>query len=42
MPAVLIEIGFLSNEEEASLLKTDHYRQQIANGIAQGIEDYFS
>ena len=39
-PAVLVECGFLSNEEEASLLKTEEYQKRIAFAIALGIQDY--
>lgn len=40
MPAVLIEIGFLSNNKEERMLKNNYYRQQIAETIAQGISAY--
>jgi N-acetylmuramoyl-L-alanine amidase len=40
MPAVLIEIGFLSNYDEERKLKNSYYRQKIAEAIAQGICDY--
>jgi len=42
MPAVLVEIGFLSNNNEERLLKNTYYRQQIADAIAQGIRGYAS
>lgn len=42
MPAVLIEIGFLSNSGEERLLKNGYYRQQIAESIEKGVEDYAS
>lgn len=38
MPAVLLEIGFITNAGEAYLMATEPYR--IANGIANGIFDY--
>lgn len=41
MAACLIETGFLSNKEERELLNTPEYQEQIASGIAQGIELYF-
>ena len=41
MPACLIETGFLSNKEERELLCTTEYQEQIASGIAKGIELYF-
>lgn len=38
MPAVLVEIGFISNEEDAMLLV--HQKATIARAIARGITDY--
>ena len=40
MPAVLIEIGFLSNYNEERMLKNGYYRQQIASAIAEGVGNY--
>ncbi len=40
MPAVLIEVGFLSNNDEECLLRNSYYRQQIADAIFQGTRDY--
>lgn len=40
MPAVLIEVGFLSNRYEEKMLNNRFYRQQIAEAIALGIESY--
>lgn len=40
VPAILIEIGFLSNANEERLLKNSFYRQQIAEDILRGIENY--
>jgi len=40
IPAVLVEVGFMSNFKEEKLLKTSEYRQKIAEGIADGIMDY--
>lgn len=39
-PGVLVESGFLSNEEEARKIATTAYRQQIAVAIAEGIDAY--
>lgn len=41
MPAVLVEIGFLSNAREAELLSKRWYRLEAARGIFYGIIDYF-
>lgn len=38
VPVVLIEMGFLSNEEEDKLLNTDEYQNKIAKGLADGID----
>ena len=38
--AILCECGFLSNEEDESMLLTDEYRQKIAETIFVGIETY--
>ena len=40
MPAVLAEVSYLSNHEEARLLATQTYRQQIAQAIYNGIRAY--
>jgi len=40
MPAVLVEIGFISNAWEESKLKKDDFRKKIAQGILDGLRDY--
>lgn len=40
MPAILIEIGFLSNPEEVKKLSDENYKNELAKGIAQGILTY--
>jgi N-acetylmuramoyl-L-alanine amidase len=40
MPAALIEIGFLSNSYEATLLSDKRYQKQVAQGICNGIIAY--
>ncbi len=40
MPAILVEVGFLSNRSEAERLTTPEYQQQLAEAIAAGIEDF--
>jgi len=42
MPAVLIEYGFLSNENEEKLLLTDDYQNKVVDSIVNGLEEYFS
>jgi N-acetylmuramoyl-L-alanine amidase len=38
VPVVLIEMGFLSNEEEDRLLSTDAYQDKIAAALSDGID----
>lgn len=42
MPAVLAEVGCLSNEKEAAMLGRAEYRQQIAQALFHGIHAYAS
>jgi len=39
-PAILVEVGFISNYEEERMIKNSYYRQQIASCLAEGILDY--
>lgn len=39
-PTVIVECGFLSNAEEASLLITEEYQQSVAKAVCQGIGEY--
>lgn len=41
IPLVIVECGFLSNEEENKLLQTDEYQSELAWSIYIGIMDYF-
>jgi len=40
MPAVLLEAGYLSNKEEATLLYNEAYQNKLAAGIADAIKAY--
>ncbi len=40
MPAVLVEIAFISNPEEEKLLASEAYQAKIAGSLARGIERY--
>lgn len=40
MPSILVEAGFVSNREEANLLKSTAHRKKIAYGIFQGLQNY--
>jgi len=40
MPSILTEISFLTNQQDAGLLATEKYRQQIAEALFAGITRY--
>lgn len=40
MPAILAEVGFLSNPDEEELMKTDAYRDKLAEALVKGIQAY--
>lgn len=41
MPSCFIKTGFLTNDGEREKLMAEEYQEQMAEGIAQGIEYYF-
>lgn len=41
IPAVIVECGFLSNNQELELLKSDEYQSKIAFCIYCGIKEYY-
>lgn len=40
MPAVLLEVGYITNPDEGARLNNPYYRQMLAESIAQGIIEY--
>ncbi len=40
MPAVLVEISFITNPTEARRLRSERYLREVARGIAEGIRAY--
>ena len=40
MPAVLVEVGFVTGREDAPKLRSPRYRREMARAIAAGILDY--
>ncbi len=42
MPAVLVELGYLSNPTEALNLNSSAWQSKMANAIAQGINSYIT
>ncbi|OCL26563.1 hypothetical protein U472_11275 [Orenia metallireducens] len=41
-PGVLIEVGFITNQQDRYLLQQVNYRRFLVKAIYQGIEEYFS
>ena len=42
MPSILVELGYISHPTESKRLYDKSYQQLLANGIANGIDSYFS
>ncbi len=42
VPAVLIELAYVSNKEDAAKLKSDEWRGKVAESIVTAIDNYFS
>lgn len=42
MPSALVEVAFMTNKDELSLLMTEDFRQKAAEAIADGILNYLS
>lgn len=40
MPAILVEVGFISNREEESKFKTSDYKESVVAAIASAVRDY--
>jgi len=41
MPAVIVEVGYLSNPKEQKKLQQSWYQEQLSRAIAKGIANYF-
>lgn len=42
MPAALIELGFLSNDDDVEIIKTERFKEDSANAIVRGINKYIN
>ncbi|MBU8771515.1 SH3 domain-containing protein [Cytobacillus oceanisediminis] len=42
LPSILVELAFISNPNEESLLRSTAFRQKAAEGIRKGFQDYYS
>ena len=41
IPVVIIEMGFMTNEQDDINMADDSYRELMVNGITEGINAYF-
>ena len=42
MPAVLVEVGFVSNEKQEALLRSSRYRNDIVNAVAAAVDEFLN
>jgi N-acetylmuramoyl-L-alanine amidase len=42
VPTTILEMGFLSNKSDDTLMATDYFRQEAAIGVANGLDAYFA
>ncbi|MPM76347.1 hypothetical protein SDC9_123345 [bioreactor metagenome] len=42
MPAALIEMAFITNPDEEKLLNSPQFQQKMAQGIYQGLDNFFA
>jgi N-acetylmuramoyl-L-alanine amidase len=42
IPSILIELGYVTNEEDAQLLKSEQWREKVSASIVTAIDNYFS
>ena len=41
-PAVLLELGYMSNFNENQLIRSDAYQNKLVTGIVKGIQQYYA
>ena len=41
IPSILVELGFIDNPWEVSKIKTNEYQEKLADGIVDGIVEYY-
>ena len=42
MPAALVELAFITNYVEGNLLADEDFQDEMAQGIAEGLANYFA
>ena len=40
VPAILLELGYVTNEEDAAQLKSDEWRDRVAGAMVEAINKY--
>ena len=41
VPAVLLEMGFITNDQDASMLVSESKRKKLVEGVAHAIDSFF-
>jgi N-acetylmuramoyl-L-alanine amidase len=42
MPSILIELGYITNAEDAQQLKSDQWRDKVSGSIVTAVDSYFT
>jgi len=42
VPSILVELGYVTNQEDAELLKSEQWREKVSASIVTAIDNYFS
>ena len=42
MASVLVELGYLSNQDEEKLLNNLNYKRKVCESLVKAVEEYFS
>ncbi|MGY3777777.1 N-acetylmuramoyl-L-alanine amidase [Isobaculum melis] len=40
-PSILLELGYMSSENDSAVVNSNQYRTKVANGVYEGLTDYF-